>query len=342
MNIVYGVSGEGLGHCSRAKEMIPFLIKQGHKILVLTYGEGLEALKEFKPVAIPGINVSYTNGKISLLHTITKNASMLNFWLRYKKFAKEKIVPFSPNAFITDFEPMTSRIANYLKRPLISLGNQHELLYLGRGVPVRHIPYYLLSRLAIKACVTKADYYIIVSFFKKKVKSENVFFVSPIIREKVAKLKPVKKDFVLVYLSKESKKVIEIIKSVNEKFIVYGPEFNKIEGRLAYKKKGESFLKDLQNCKAVISTAGFSLISEALYLKKPFFGVPLKGQFEQELNGLFLKEAQFGDSSNAPKKEQIEEFLRNLKRYEERLKRYSFDKDEAKNVLNRVLRVIKE
>ena len=36
--IVYGVSGEGSGHSSRAREMIPHLERAGHRVRVVTYG----------------------------------------------------------------------------------------------------------------------------------------------------------------------------------------------------------------------------------------------------------------------------------------------------------------
>jgi UDP:flavonoid glycosyltransferase YjiC (YdhE family) len=39
------------------------------------------------------------------------------------------------------------------------------------------------------------------------------------------------------------------------------------------------YLEELKACKAIIATAGFTLMSEALYLKKPYLALPLKGQF---------------------------------------------------------------
>ncbi len=36
MRVLYGVSGEGLGHSSRAEEVIRHLKKKGHEVLVMT------------------------------------------------------------------------------------------------------------------------------------------------------------------------------------------------------------------------------------------------------------------------------------------------------------------
>jgi UDP:flavonoid glycosyltransferase YjiC (YdhE family) len=46
----------------------------------------------------------------------------------------------------------------------------------------------------------------------------------------------------------------------------------------------------------VICTAGFTLISEALYLGKPLLVVPNQGIFEQTLNALFLQRQGLGQA----------------------------------------------
>src|SRR6185369_12152091 len=47
------------------------------------------------------------------------------------------------------------------------------------------------------------------------------------------------------------------------------------------KRSLDGFLRDLSGAKAVIANAGFSLISEGLYLDKPYLAIPVKNQFEQ-------------------------------------------------------------
>ena len=45
----------------------------------------------------------------------------------------------------------------------------------------------------------------------------------------------------------------------------------------------------LKQTKAIITNGGFTVISEALYLKKPIFSIPIKNQFEQALNAKFVE-----------------------------------------------------
>ena len=64
--IVYGVSGEGSGHSSRARVMIKHLEKLGHAVKVVSYDRGYNNLKEAVAAekSIPGINPQGKNGNI--------------------------------------------------------------------------------------------------------------------------------------------------------------------------------------------------------------------------------------------------------------------------------------
>ena len=70
MNIVYGVSGEGLGHVFEAVEVATRLKGEGHNVRVLTYGERACALlRDFNPTRIAGINLHFNREGMSLVDT---------------------------------------------------------------------------------------------------------------------------------------------------------------------------------------------------------------------------------------------------------------------------------
>jgi UDP:flavonoid glycosyltransferase YjiC (YdhE family) len=70
MRILYGVSGVGLGHSTRAKEIIRFLKENNHKVLVFTYGEAYPMLrKEAEVFKINGIPLHFHKGKLVLSKT---------------------------------------------------------------------------------------------------------------------------------------------------------------------------------------------------------------------------------------------------------------------------------
>jgi uncharacterized protein (TIGR00661 family) len=56
----------------------------------------------------------------------------------------------------------------------------------------------------------------------------------------------------------------------------------------------QQFIEDLATARAVIAGGGFTLMGEAVYLKKPMLAVPVGGQFEQILNARYLEKLGYG------------------------------------------------
>ncbi len=340
MNILYGVCGEGFGHSSRAQEIITHLEQRRHRVLVVTYGQAYNVLKKFNILKVEGVSLSFKQGKLSLISTITENIPRLLKNLKNWRKIKKKIDAFKPDLCITDMEPIVPIISHFYKLPLISIDNQHRLTHLELQIPKKYRKDFLIAKYVVKRCVSRARAFIILSFVKSKKKTENVHIVAPILRKSVLELKPVYSDNILVYLTKPDDKLIEMIKNIPRKFIIYGFDKEKKEENVVYKKTGQHFLQDLASCNAIIATSGFTLISEALYLKKPYFAIPLKGQFEQTLNALFLKNSRLGTFSENPTQKEIKEFLDNIESYRSKLKKHKMNPDEIFTVLDRVLKEI--
>jgi uncharacterized protein (TIGR00661 family) len=339
MKIIYGVSGEGFGHSSRAREMITYLQKQGHEILVITYGQAYPVLsKLFKTLKIEGIHLKFKKEGLSLSETIKHNFPFILKNIKTSEIRDETIKKFNPDIAITDYEPTTAIISYKFNIPLISIDNQHRLTHLNLEIPREYMKDYLLAKTATSLNPPKADKYIILSFAKLKPNAKDAYIVSPMLRKLITDLKPSKHNFILVYQTKPEKTLLSILKNIRANFIVYGYDKEKRDKNLIFKKAGEHFVKDLAASKAVIATSGFSLMSESLYLKKPYFAIPLKGQFEQTLNSLFLKKAGFGEFSEDPTEEQLKQFLRNLNIYEKNLKKFKTNPKEAFHVMNKLLK----
>ena len=108
-----------------------------------------------------------------------------------------------------------------------------------------------------------------------------------------------------------------------ERFIVYGHDKAEEAGNVSYRKfSTDGFIDDVASAKAIIATAGFTLISEALYLGKPYLAMPMRGQFEQELNALMIDQLGYGKRVTRPRSASIAEFLYRLPEYRERLNDY--------------------
>lgn len=338
MNILYGVSGDGYGHSSRALSIVDFLAKHGHKVKIITYGRAYKVLKlKFDVFKVSGMFLIYIKGVLDKAKTVGINAkNMAKNVYRWKRF-HDLMEGFKPDLCITDFEPIVPFLAFWHRLPLLSIDNQHRITHLDIKIPGEYYEDYLIAKAVVNSFVPSANKFIIASFSKLKTKRKNVVVVPPIIRNPVKSLKPRIRDKVVVYLTRKDKRVIEILKGLDQKFIVYGYNICKPKGNIVFKKKG-SFLRDLKECKCIIGNSGFTLISEAIYLKKPYFAIPLKSQFEQILNAIFLKQSGFGDYSDNPQEKDIVYFLYNLKKYRKNLKEHNFDYETLFRTLKKELK----
>jgi uncharacterized protein (TIGR00661 family) len=344
MNILYGVAGEGFGHSSRTKVVANYLQKKGHKVKIITYAQGCEALKDdFDVFEVKGLHIVFEKSVLKKRKTIATNINNFSDNIKRLKEFDNLIKTFSPDLCISDMEPIVPIISNWYDLPLMSFDNQHRISHLKFDVPKEDYPDYVIAKEVIKAIVKRADYYIITSFAEMPIKEkykEITAIIPPILREEVKNLHPKRGEKILVYLTKKDDSLLSILKEFEEEFAVYGYNKNKKEDNLEFKTK-EFFLNDLACCKAVIATAGYTLISESLYLKKPYLALPLKGQFEQLLNAIFLKNSGFGDYTRELTEKDLGYFLYKMKKYEKNLQNYNPDYDKLYKVLDETIERIK-
>lgn len=324
--ILYGVSGEGSGHSSRAREMLTHLTEKGHEIKVVSYDRGAKNLRDsFDVFETEGLHIASSDNKVSKVRTFTHNLKKLSSG--HRKFMELKdtlFKPFQPDCVITDFEPMTAYLAGHYNVPLISLDNQHRLRYLKVDCPLHLEKDRVITKNIIRSMVPKPDVSLVTTFYFGEILNKRTFSFPPILRQEVLEQQASSGEHILVYLSFGFETFIEAIKKMTrETFVVYGYNISKTDGNLIYKPFSKSgFLLDLATSKAVMSTAGFTLMTESFYYRKPFMALPMKGQFEQEINGVLLERLGYGKNVTKLKKEAIGDFLYRLPDYREKLASY--------------------
>ncbi|MFH1522788.1 MAG: MJ1255/VC2487 family glycosyltransferase [Patescibacteria group bacterium] len=338
--ILYGVAGEGSGHSSRAKVIIEYLISKGHKVKVISYGKGYKNLNPYFDVEkIFGLHFTYKNNEIKYFQTLFNNL------LKTDK-ARESIDKvlkitdyFNPQIVFSDFEPISCIVANIKKLPLISIDNQHRINNTKIEYPSKYKQSYLIAKAVTDLMVFNSEACLVTSFFKAPVTNKKTYIFPPILRKEIYKLRPKIEDYILVYFTSEFENIVEILKKINMRFVVYGFNKNKESNNLIFKKSSqEGFLRDLANCHGVIANAGFTLITEALYLKKPYLALPVKGQFEQVLNAYYLEKLGYGKYWDELNKERIESFLFNLEIYQKNLRKYK--KEDNKKIFKMINKLI--
>lgn len=323
-NILYGVNGEGSGHSTRAKEIITHLQGEGHRVNVVSFDRGLRNLKsEFEVTEIYGLRLAYVRNRVRYRKTIIGNLLKAPRAARSIRELTRLAEQWAIELVITDFEPLSCRVAHHLGVPVISIDNQHLLTRAEISYPRECRNDAAAAKLVTRFMTRGCDAYLVISFFEAPLQRRDTFLFPPILRQEVLQARPAGGDCVLVYVTSPSAELAELLKRIRQRFVCYGFDREGEEANLIFRKPSlDGFLADLAGCKAVLANSGFSLISEALHLRKPYLAWPLKRQFEQVFNAYYIQKMGYGAWWDDLNKERIESFLFNLEEYRENLAGY--------------------
>jgi uncharacterized protein (TIGR00661 family) len=326
MRILYGVVGEGMGHATRSRVVLEHLREAGHEPMIVVSGRAHEFLKKHfdKVVEIQGLTIEYAGGAMdrdaSLLKNVVLAPSML---LANAKAYFKEVAKFGPELAISDFDSYSYFFAKRHKLPIISIDNQqiiHRCKHdddIKKGVKTD----FQATRAFVKAKLPGCDHYLVTTFFRPEIRkkfADNTTLVPPILRDVILKAKPTTGEHVLVYqtsLSDDS-----LIPSLNRlsdtKFIVYGLRRDEVHGNVVLKSfSEEGFVADLACSRAVVANGGLSLLSEAIYLGKPIFSVPVRHQFEQEMNARYVEKLGYGLHAPRMDPDVLRAFLRETEKF---------------------------
>ena len=323
-NILYGVNGEGAGHSTRAKEVLTHLVDRGHKVHVASFDRGLQNLKRhFDVTEIYGFRFAYINNRVRYKRTIAKNLITVPQAAKSLTRLKHLVDDENINLVITDFEPLTCHIGRKRRLPVISIDNQHCLTNSVVSYPEEYRRDAAAAKLVTKLMTPRARVYLVISFFTAPIRKRNTFLFPPLLRREILEAAPSERDHVIVYVTSPAPALAKVLRSVRSPFIAYGFGREGTDGNITYKKPSlEGFFSDLVTARAVIANSGFSLVTEALHLRKPYLAVPVSHQFEQVFNAYWLQKSGYGTYWDQLNKERVESFLFNLPHYRESLADY--------------------
>jgi uncharacterized protein (TIGR00661 family) len=323
-NILYGVNGEGAGHSTRAKEVMTHLVAEGHRVHVASFDRGLQNLKgQFDVTEIYGFRFAYVNNRVRYKRTIAKNLLTVPQAAKSLALLKNLVDDEKIDLVITDFEPLTCHIGHKKRLPVISIDNQHCLTNAVVSYPKKYRRDAAAAKIVTKLMTPRANAYLVISFFKAPIRKRNTFLFPPLLRREILEATPTEGDHVLVYVTSPAPALAKLLNQIRCKFIAYGFGREGVEGNIAFKKPSlEGFFSDLVSARAVIANSGFSLVTEALHLGKPYLGVPVSHQFEQIFNAYWLQKSGYGAYWEELNRECVESFLYNLPHYREALAEY--------------------
>jgi uncharacterized protein (TIGR00661 family) len=334
MNILYGVPGEGMGHATRSKVVIDFLLEKGHAVFIVSSGRAFQFLEKSFPgkvMEIKGFHFAYKNAEVSKLATFFSNLKSAGKNLIYNTEKKLRIEKsFKVELVISDFESFSFFFAKEHRLPIISIDNMQVMdrCVLDIEITKEEKRNYQLAKNIVKLKVPGCDQYFISSFFDVEIKKKNTQIVPPIVRKAIQEAKTSKGQHILMYQTSSSLKTVkETLQQLpNETFFVYGMNLDEKEGNVIFKPFSEAgFIKDLASAKAVIANGGFSFISESVYLKKPIYSFPIHNQFEQWMNAAYIDKMGYGRHFDSLSADHLKAFLYDLPLFEKRLESYKQD-----------------
>ena len=290
---------------------------------------------------IEGLVIANENNKVSKTKTLAANLGKLSSGLKtFRRLKQSLFEEFQPDVVVTDFEPMTAYLAYTHDLPLITIDNQHRMRYMQYDGPTHLEADRRLTKSVIRAMVPRPDVSLVITFYEAPATNRRTFFFPPILRDEVLAAQPSVGDHILVYLSFGFDDFIGQLKQFpGESFRVYGYDRDTQDGNLQYRPfNKEGFMTDLASSKGVMATAGFTLMSEALWLKKPMLALPMAGQFEQQLNGHCLEKMGLGKNAPEPNRDAVGDFLYRLPEYRTALAQHEArDNTEILNKLDELL-----
>ena len=297
MNILYGIQGTGNGHISRAGAILPELRKYA-TVHTLVSGSSNETAGGIQPdIRLHGIGFTFgKTGGIDFADTINRlrPATLLNNILDLPLEQYDLI--------ISDFEPVTAWAGKLRGIPVVGLS--HQAAFHSARSPRPTQPQHFGELIFRKYAPADIHY-----GFHFETYDEGIF--TPVIRNAVRDLNPTDDGHITVYLPAYSSDALLPLLTQIERpvhlFAKHELAAGVFENVQIYPVDNDLYLQSLESCSALVCGAGFEAPSEALFLGKRLFCIPMSGQYEQQCNAAALQ--QIGASVAKSADNQLPEML---------------------------------
>ena len=306
MRLLYGVQATGNGHISRARALQQALEPFNIQIDFLFSGRPATQLFDMQQFGAfqwrKGLSFISSAGRVDHWQTLLQ-ADIRQLWQDIRQLETRRY-----DLVLTDFEPITAWAARRQGTPLIALGHQYALT-----APTPLVGMDLLQRTILRFFApARLNLGLHWHHFDHS-QQQGRLVLPPIIDVANTTAADCSDQLVLVYLPFEAATdVLQWLAPLKQyRFRLYGVgqpthDLAHVECCSA---TVQGFKQDLRQACAVISNAGFELISEALQLQKRILVKPLTGQPEQASNALALQQLQLAMALSALNSQGIADFL---------------------------------
>ncbi|MDP3469899.1 MAG: glycosyltransferase family protein [Daejeonella sp.] len=281
MRILYAIQGTGNGHLSRAMDVIPCLMKHAEVDILVSGIQGDLVLPYQLSYKMRGLSFIFgKSGGVDIWKTCVKS----NIGKLVKEINSLPVEDY--DLVINDFEPISAWACYARNVPCIGLSHQSAVL---ADEAPKTDNNDVVGRLILKNYAPNTAHY----GFHFKAYGENIF--TPVIRKQVRDEVIHNHGHYAVYLPAydDSRLIATLTKFKSVNWDVFSKHNHK-----PYKTKNvsvqpihnERFIRSMASSEGILCGAGFETPAEALYMKKKLLVVPMKNQYEQQLNAAALSQ----------------------------------------------------
>lgn len=342
LKILYGVCGLGNGHTFR---QLPILehFSQAAEIMIFghdnSYRFYASYFKDHPSVKVVEVAIPFYVGSKTGIDFKASQEHPMNqkdiFKINCNALDRAGRELGSPDLVVTDYESISAQYAYAQGAPLVTIDQQSK--YLSGNFPEELGGFtYKDEIVRLHMFFPKVEARVALSFFGFPTRSEaeDVLILPPTIRSGVASLRrdSVEKA-VLVYVSSAREfaqtpdEIINICsqrKDMQFHIFLGGAELSLVQEVTTpnvslYGHGDARFDAILGECAGIISTAGHSLLSEAMYLGIPVYAIPV-APYEQHMNAKVVADNGFGISHPAFDSEKMNYFIEHIPEFEDAIR----------------------
>ncbi len=308
MKVLFIVQGEGRGHLTQAISMRQLLTKAGHEVAAVLVGtspgrvipsfftEQIQA--DVRSFLSPNLVYDVKKGGICVGKTVRTHLLRTPAYMASLRWIHEQVQEIEADILVNFYEVLGG-LYKFMYRPatpMVCVAHQYLLLHPEFPFPKNSWLDRQLVNFNTRLTALGAKKKLALSFRKiPQHSSESLTVVPPLLRQAIKDLQPVVEDFVLVYMTHPglSNQIREWhAKNPNISLHCFwdnpeAPDEWQVDNTLTFHRiHGPKYLRMMETCRALVTTAGFESVCEAMYLGKPVLMVPVPNHFEQACNAI--------------------------------------------------------
>lgn len=295
MKFIFVVQGEGRGHATQAIALQERLQDCGHEVVKVYYGTSphrpiadfVKEKFEGKLAYYDSPNFLPSKKKTNILKSFFYNLLLSRHFYQSADRLAADIAGIQADRVVNFYEPLlgVAYSRNKILQPMICIAHQYTFLHPDYSFPKgfflrKRMLQYLTNKTRQQAMFSIALSLVPMSDLEEK----HIYVAPPLIRKQVLQATSRQGDYLHGYLLNEGylQEIDNPSLNIDVNLFVGEACTSKNPHVKTFLLNDSQYLSSMAGAKAVICTAGFETVAEAMYLGKPVLVVPVN--FEQQCN----------------------------------------------------------